>query len=138
MQLNIHHLTAITLFTLPTLILAADPVQIKFCNDQSANSICITEDIEFNKCKLIPDSNAKGDNGSFVKVRSKNIPLLPNLNIDLMLMILKLLGLKNFGDISCTLYKNDVCWGGNSTPIYNEYKMHDQGGIIFRSYKCED
>jgi len=44
--------------------------EIKFCNELDLMPPCISETIEwdYNKCNLIPDSSAKGDNGSSFQV----------------------------------------------------------------------
>jgi len=47
---------------------ALDPGKIEFCSEQGS-TVCITEDVILDTCKHIPDSNAKGDYGSQVKVR---------------------------------------------------------------------
>ena len=44
---------------------------ITFCNDKDLKGDCITEEIDLKKlCNKLPDSNAKGDKGSSVKVES--------------------------------------------------------------------
>jgi len=49
--------------------IAVDPT-IKFCEDSEATLNCETQKMELGKCKPIPDSNKKGDNGSAGQVRN--------------------------------------------------------------------
>lgn len=52
---------------------AADPA-IKFCAETNSDTNCITKTMDFDVCKWIPDSNAKGDDGSQVSVSSVLLP----------------------------------------------------------------
>lgn len=47
---------------------AAQIPQIKFCNEPELTEPCVVEDIELGQYKLIPDSNAKGDEGNSMTV----------------------------------------------------------------------
>lgn len=40
---------------------------IRFCNDVDSTQ-CIEEDIVYGSCRTLPDSNAKGDDGSTYEV----------------------------------------------------------------------
>ena len=57
------------LLGLPAILAYA--AEITFCNELDLGQPCITETIDWDvdQCKLIPDSNAKGDNGSSLQVR---------------------------------------------------------------------
>jgi len=53
--------------------------RIKFCDTIGITDKCVTEDMDFGVCKWIPDSNAKGDDGSQITVsQHTKPPLLPH------------------------------------------------------------
>lgn len=54
---------------LTSTVIAVDPT-ITFCEDWEATLNCETQKMELGKCKLIPDSNKKGDTGSRGQVRT--------------------------------------------------------------------
>ncbi|KAK5949904.1 hypothetical protein OHC33_009089 [Knufia fluminis] len=83
------------------LTLARD-YKIRFCPSKDlADPACIVEPMEFDVCKYIPNSNAMGDNGSWVS----------------------LLNTPGFGGVSCIIYQADdlTCKGPNSDLIYGNY-----------------
>ncbi|KAK5082556.1 hypothetical protein LTR70_007662 [Exophiala xenobiotica] len=96
------------------LVLAAGQVpQIKFCNEPKLAEPCVVEDIELGQCKLIPDSNANGDEGSSMT----------------------LIGAEN---LACRLYDNNGCGMKHIYTIALDGYYEMTGYRVWRSYKCDD
>ncbi|KAK5095411.1 hypothetical protein LTR70_003575 [Exophiala xenobiotica] len=93
---------------------------IRFCNELDYDSPCITQELIPGKCHDLPDSAAKGDQGSSIYFS----------------------GINKKGDISCEVFTSKDCKQGGST--YSEKfqqpfwfgKNWDKA--IAKSYKCND
>lgn len=57
--------------------LAVEDGSIMFCNEKQRGGPCITEKVVYDECVPIPDSNAKGDEGSSFDVRSAPLFISP-------------------------------------------------------------
>ncbi|KAK5077415.1 hypothetical protein LTR24_009662 [Lithohypha guttulata] len=90
--------------------------QIKFCNEPELAEPCVVEDIEPGQCKLVPDSNAKADEG------------LTGLGAQLI----------NAGNLAYRLYDNNECGMKHNYTIPPDGHYEMTGYRTWRPYKCDD
>ncbi|KAK5072235.1 hypothetical protein LTR70_010541 [Exophiala xenobiotica] len=102
---------------LPVVTSLRTPGNITFCNEVDGGPPCVTEDLVWETgCRKIPDSNAKGDVGSSIKL---------------------------VGDSVCTVFFAEDCdrsdqddWTKFGSGGY--WTIQDGISSIYRSYMCEE
>jgi len=114
---------------------------IRFCNELDYDSPCITQELVPGKCHDLPDSAAKGDQGSSIYVSDflqSDVRWAAPANH----RHIQFSGINKKGDISCEVFTSKDCKHGGST--YSEKfqqpfwfgKNWDKA--IAKSYKCND
>ncbi|KAK5936498.1 hypothetical protein PMZ80_011265 [Knufia obscura] len=121
---------------LPVVTSLRTPGNITFCNEADGGPPCVTEDLVWETgCRTIPDSNAKGDVGSSIKVGSSLLQMHdPDANEGVQQLV---------GDSVCTVFFAEDCdrddqddWTKFGSGGY--WTIQDGISGIYRSYMCEE